>query len=60
MSKKEDLTKVQAILINIGLNAVRTVRGGYTKNDLAKLGVPWPPVKGWKEKILNGETEPLD
>jgi 5-methylcytosine-specific restriction endonuclease McrA len=26
--------------------------GGYTKANLAKLGVDWPPRKGWKKKLL--------
>lgn len=28
--------------------------GGYTAERLAKWGVPWPPPKGWKERLLNG------
>lgn len=27
-------------------------RGGYTKANLAKLGVDWPPQKGWKKRLL--------
>ena len=34
------------------LDSIRTPRGGYLKADLAELGVPWPPPKGWKEKLL--------
>ena len=26
--------------------------GGWTRAQLAALGVPWPPVKGWKATVL--------
>lgn len=29
-----------------------TPKGGYTKEMLTKFGVAWPPVKGWKEKLI--------
>lgn len=28
-----------------------TPNGGYTKEQLAKWGVPWPPPKGWKKTL---------
>ncbi|TYR33705.1 hypothetical protein FY036_06515 [Mesorhizobium microcysteis] len=34
------------------IEAVKTERGGWTKAQLAEWGVPWPPPKGWKEKIV--------
>lgn len=30
----------------------RSTAGGWTKAQLALLGVPWPPVAGWKATIL--------
>jgi hypothetical protein len=30
----------------------RTRRGGWTRKQLAKWGVPWPPPKGWKKALL--------
>lgn len=33
------------------IEAVKTERGGWTKQQLSEWGVPWPPPKGWKEKI---------
>lgn len=30
----------------------RTPNGGYTREQLAKWGVPWPPPSGWKKKLL--------
>lgn len=38
--------------------AKRTPAGGWTKAQLAKWGVPWPPQKGWIER-LTGEKPPL-
>lgn len=30
----------------------RTPGGGWTKKALAALGVPWPPPRGWKRRLL--------
>jgi 5-methylcytosine-specific restriction endonuclease McrA len=27
--------------------------GGYSKATLQKLGVPWPPKKGWKKRLIS-------
>lgn len=27
-------------------------RGGYNKQQLAAIGVDWPPVKGWKMELI--------
>ena len=32
----------------------RTRAGGWTRKQLAKWGVPWPPPKGWKKALLEG------
>ena len=32
--------------------AARTAKGGWTKAQLAEWGVPWPPPKGWKERLI--------
>ncbi len=34
-----------------------TEAGGFTKAQLAKWGVPWPPPKGWKQRLLEGTGE---
>ena len=31
--------------------ARRTPAGGWTKAQLAQWGVPWPPSKGWRQKL---------
>lgn len=33
------------------IEAERTPNGGYTRETLARLGVSWPPPKGWKKKL---------
>jgi hypothetical protein len=30
----------------------KSPKGGFTQATLASWGVPWPPPKGWKEKLL--------
>jgi hypothetical protein len=37
------------------IEAAKTAKGGYSREALAKLGVPWPPPKGWRQSLLNGE-----
>jgi hypothetical protein len=32
--------------------AFTTENGGWTKDQLAEWGVPWPPPKGWKRHII--------
>lgn len=38
------------------IEACRTERGGYsfTKERLARWGVPWPPPPGWRQVPLHG------
>lgn len=33
------------------IEAARTKPHGWTRAQLAKWGVPWPPPKGWKSKL---------
>jgi len=30
----------------------QTPKGGWKREQLAEWGVPWPPPKGWKERLL--------
>ena len=39
------------------IEAAMTAKGGYTRATLAKWGVPYPPVQGWKERLINGEPQ---
>lgn len=33
------------------VEAARTPAGGWTKDTLAQWGIPWPPPKGWRERL---------
>lgn len=34
------------------ITAGTSERGGFSKRQLALLGVDWPPVSGWKKAII--------
>lgn len=36
------------------LEALKSENGGYTRETIEGLGVPWPPPKGWKRRLLKG------
>jgi hypothetical protein len=47
------------------IEAAKTPAGGWTREQLAQWGVPWPPPKGWKKRLLReasivgqAETDP--
>jgi hypothetical protein len=44
----EEQVPVTAELIAAG----RSQRGGWSKAQLALLGVPWPPPAGWKGEVI--------
>ena len=37
--------------------SLQTERGGWTRESLSSLGVPWPPSKGWKKSLLDQAIE---
>lgn len=39
------------------LDAAKTARGGYTKAQLALLGVAWPPARGWTAALIGRQVE---
>ncbi len=46
--------------IKAKIEALKTERGGWTKESIASLGVSWPPKKGWKKKLeleVNGDKK---
>lgn len=43
-------------ITNDEIEAAKSPRGGWTKMQLARWGVEWPPPKGWREKLLRGEA----
>lgn len=36
------------------IQAAMTAKGGWTKRQLARWGVPWPPPQGWPERLAQG------
>lgn len=34
------------------IEAGKSAAGGWTRAQLAKWGVPWPPPKGWKKRLM--------
>lgn len=42
------------------IEAAKSPAGGWTKEQLAVWGVPWPPPKGWKHKLLSPQPTRLD
>ena len=39
------------------IEAAKTNNGGWTKEQLEQWGVSWPPKKGWKNKLLEGNKK---
>ena len=39
------------------IESKKTPNGGYTRETLAAWGVPWPPPKGWKAKLISGKDQ---
>lgn len=40
------------------IEAARTPAGGWTREQLAAWGVPWPPPKGWRKALAAGVELP--
>jgi 5-methylcytosine-specific restriction endonuclease McrA len=40
------------------IEALKTPAGGWKRKTLEKLGVPWPPPKGWKKALIAGDPIP--
>jgi hypothetical protein len=38
------------------IDAARSKRGGWTRAQLAEWGVPWPPPRRWKRRLLREST----
>jgi hypothetical protein len=41
------------------IDAGRSPAGGWTRDTLARWGVPWPPPKGWRQALLDGTPIPI-
>jgi hypothetical protein len=36
------------------IEAGRSPKGGWTREQLARWGIPWPPPPGWRQALLHG------
>lgn len=45
------------ILTHEILENSRSPRGGWNRKQLELLGVAWPPVKGWKRKLIGTDMD---
>lgn len=34
------------------IEAAATEHGGYTRAQLQEWGIPWPPPRGWRKRLL--------
>ena len=39
------------------IDRFKTGRGGWTRKQLAAIGVEWPPPKGWKHRAEGTEID---
>lgn len=39
------------------IEAARSSKGGWTREALEKLGVAWPPPKGWRKQMIRNEMQ---
>jgi hypothetical protein len=42
------------------INAARSPNGGWTRETLAGWGIPWPPPRGWRRKLLRETDQASD
>jgi hypothetical protein len=46
-----DENVVEPVIDKAYIESLRTANGGWTREALASIGVPWPPPKGWKKEL---------
>lgn len=48
------------IVTDLWISAHSTKNGGWTKAQLAIVGVDWPPTQGWKERASGLLITPVE
>lgn len=48
MTREEILKKIEQ---------AKTSKGGFSKKSFIKLGLEWPPKKGWQKELLKQATD---
>ena len=51
--KQDNIMKLTTEMITNSMSD----NGGYTKGQLAIIGVEWPPIQGWKESITKKDFD---
>lgn len=49
-----NVKRAQMKLTSEEIEACKTPKGGFTKSQLAQWGVIWPPKRGWKQALIDG------
>ncbi len=49
------MTSIQ--ITNELIESGRSERGGWSRAQLAILGIPWPPPSGWKKTVVGHHIE---
>ena len=39
------------------IESLKTENGGWTKESLERLGIKWPPPKGWKKLLISQQNK---
>lgn len=40
------------------IDSARSAKGGWTRETLAAWGVPWPPPRGWRRRLISEGAAP--
>ena len=48
-------TEPEGAMTEADIEAGRSAKGGFTRQQLKEWGVPWPPPKGWKKALMCGK-----
>jgi hypothetical protein len=60
--KKSPVDGISGAVSNADIEAAKTAAGGWKRKTLEDWGVPWPPPKGWRQKLLDNhakQSQPL-
>lgn len=41
-----------SVLTEADIEKGKSAKGGYTRKQLERWGVPWPPPKGWRRELI--------
>jgi hypothetical protein len=48
-------TSMMVTITNELIESGKSAAGGYSKAQLALLGVTWPPLSGWKKRVIGSQ-----